>query len=191
MKIRLLSGCVLFAVAGLILAGCAGMGSTVFIHRDYNFTYVEKVAVVPFENLSNDQSAASRVTLLFVTELLSTDAFDVVEQGEVLAAISKISMTRSDMLTEEQTKKLGESLGVQAVILGTVNEATGSQAGGNGSVMTLDVRMVETESAQTVWSATHTEGGRGFLASLFGTGAKSQSEVARQCVHKIVKTLVK
>lgn len=191
MKLRFLPSLVLVALIGTIVTGCAGMGSTVFIHRDYNFTFVEKVAVVPFENLSNDQSAGSRVTLLFVTELLSTDAFDVVEQGEVLSAVSKISMTRSDMLTEEQTRKLGETLGVQAVILGTVNESTGNQAGANGSIMTLDVRMVETESAQTVWSATHTEGGRGFLASLFGTGAKSQSEVARQCVHKIVKTLVK
>ncbi len=167
------------------------MGSTVFVHRDYNFAFVEKVAVIPFENLSNDQGAGSRITLVFVTELLSTDAFDVVEQGEVLDAISKISMTRSDMLTEEQAKKLGTTLGVQAIILGTVNESSGGQAGGNGTIVTLDVRMIESESAQTVWSATHTEGGRGFLSSIFGTGAKSQSEVARQCVRKVIKTLVK
>ncbi len=107
MKRQLLILSALITLGGTILTGCASMGSTVFIHRDYNFTFVEKVAVVPFENLSNDQSAGSRVTLLFVTELLSTDAFDVIEQGEVLSAISKISMTRSDMLTEEQTRKIG------------------------------------------------------------------------------------
>lgn len=175
-----------------VIAGCAGMGSTVFIHRDYNFAFVEKVAVLPFENLSNDQGASARVTHLFITELLATDAFDIVEPGEVLSATSRMNITRFDLLTEEQAKQLGQALGVQGIILGTVNESSGARAAANeGTVVTLDVRMIETESAQTVWSATHTEGSRGFFASLFGTGQRSQSEVARKCVRKVIKTLVK
>jgi TolB-like protein len=172
-------------------AGCAGMGSTVFVHQNYNFNFVEKVAVVPFENLSNDQGASARVSHLFITELLATDAFDVVEPGEVLNAISKLSLTRTDMLSEDQAKQLGKALDVQAVILGSVNESSAAQAANRQIVVTLDVRMVETESAQTVWSATHTEGSKSFLSSLFGTGQKSQSEVARQCVRKVIKTLVR
>jgi len=168
------------------------MGSTVFIHREYNFAFVEKVAVLPFENLSTDQGASARVTHLFITELLATDAFDIVEPGEVLSATGRMNVTRFDLLSEEQAKQLGQALGVQGIILGTVNESTGARAAANeGTVVTLDVRMIETESAQTVWSATHTEGSRGFFASLFGTGQRSQSEVARKCVRKVIKTLVK
>ena len=175
----------------LIAGGCSGMGSTVFVHRDYNFNFVEKVAVVPFENLSNDQGASARITHLFITELLAADAFDIVEPGEVLVAISKLSLTRTDMLSEEQAKQLGKELGVQGLILGAVNESSGLRsAGNNETVVTLDVRMVETESAQTVWSATQTEGSKGFFSSLFGTSDKSQSEVARKCVRKVIKTLV-
>lgn len=184
-------GCAIAIALSLFLAGCAGMGSTVFVHRNYNFNFVEKVAVIPFENLSNDQGASARISHLFITELLATDAFDIVEPGEVLNAIAKLGLTRTDMLSEEQAKKLGSELGVQGVILGSVNESSTAQSGDRQIVVTLDVRMVETESAQTVWSATHTEGSRGFLASLFGTGAKSQSEVARQCVRKVIKTLVR
>ncbi len=175
----------------LVVAGCAGMGSTVFVHQNYNFNFVEKVAVIPFENLSNDQGASARVSHLFITELLATDAFDVVEPGEVLNAISKLSLTRTDMLSEEQAKQLGKTLDVQAVILGSVNESSAIQTANRQIVVTLDVRMVETESAQTVWSATHTEGSKSFLSSFFGTGQKSQSEVARQCVRKVIKTLVR
>ncbi|MGB5105960.1 MAG: hypothetical protein WBP29_13405 [Candidatus Zixiibacteriota bacterium] len=179
------------AVLLLVLAGCSGMGSTVFVHRDYNFNFVEKVAVIPLENLSNDQGAGARITHLFITELLAADAFDVVEPGEVLNAISKLSLSRSDMLSEDQAKQLGKTLDVQALILGSVNESSGLRTAANeGTVVTLDVRMIETESAQTVWSATHTEGSKGFFSSLFGTGEKSQSEVARKCVRKIIKTLV-
>lgn len=175
----------------LIAGGCSGMGSTVFVHRDYNFNFVEKVAVVPFENLSNDQGASARITHLFITELLAADAFDIVEPGEVLVAISKLSLTRTDMLSEEQAKQLGKELGVQGLILGAVNESSGLRsAGNNETVVTLDVRMIETESAQTVWSATQTEGSKGFFSSLFGTSDKSQSEVARKCVRKVIKTLV-
>ncbi|MBK7093409.1 MAG: hypothetical protein IPH59_17125 [bacterium] len=175
----------------MVLAGCSGMGSTVFVHRDYNFNFVEKVAVIPFENLSNDQGASARVTHLFITELLAADAFDVVEPGEVSLALSKMSLTRSDMISEDQAKQLGKALGVQGLILGAVNESSGLRSAGNGeTVVTLDVRMVETESAQTVWSATHTEGSKGFFSSLFGTSEKSQSEVARKCVRKVIKTLV-
>ena len=175
----------------LIAGGCSGMGSTVFVHRDYNFNFVEKVAVVPFENLSNDQGASARITHLFITELLAADAFDIVEPGEVLVAISKLSLTRTDMLSEEQAKQLGKELGVQGLILGAVNDSSGLRsAGNNETVVTLDVRMVETESAQTVWSATQTEGSKGFFSSLFGTSDKSQSEVARKCVRKVIKTLV-
>lgn len=182
---------VLIVLALIALAGCSGMGSTVFVHRDYNFNFVEKVAVIPFENLSNDQGASARITHLFITELLAADAFDIVEPGEVLVALSKLSLTRTDMLSEDQAKQLGNILGVQGVILGAVNESSGlNSANNNETVVTLDIRMVETESAQTVWSATHTEGSKGFFSSLFGTSQKSQSEVARKCVRTVIKTLV-
>nr|MBC8366029.1 penicillin-binding protein activator LpoB [bacterium] len=74
---------------GLLLAlGCSGMGSTTFVHPDYNFGYLEKVAVIPFENTSKDQGAGVRVTRFYVTELLSAQTFDVVEPGEVARVLA-------------------------------------------------------------------------------------------------------
>jgi hypothetical protein len=59
------------------------------------------------------------------------------------------------------------------------------------NTVTLVVRMVDTQTGETVWSATNTAGGKGFFASLFGTGDKSQSEVIRDCVEGVLKTLIK
>lgn len=190
-KKQLFSIGMLLAAVVVLSAGCGGPGKTVFLHPEYNFSFVERVAVVPFENLTNDQGAGARVTRLYVTELLATDAFDVVEPGEVEKALSSIGAVRTADLTKEQTQKLGEALNVQALFLGSVNESTVRSAGAQAvSFVTLTTRLVETETGVTVWSATTTEGGRGFWSSLFGTATPSHAEVMRQCVRTSIGTLV-
>jgi len=189
--LRVTCGLVTLLAVTLLLTGCSTMGPTVFLHQEYNFAYVERVAVVPFENLSNDQGAGARLTHLFMTELLSAEVFDIVEPGEVVKVLGKYSLPRTDLITVDQAKELGKSLNVQALIIGTVNESTENRAsGGPATVVTLDVRMIETETGETIWSATNTEGSRTFLSSLFGTEQRSYSEVARRCVRKIIDTLI-
>lgn len=175
-----------------MLVACSGMQPTVFVNRQYNFSFLEKVAVVPFENLSNDQGAGPRITHIFVTELLAAESFDLAEPGEVSKVTQKYIGSSGSSLTQEQIAEVGKALGVQGIILGSVNKsATFVSGGAAGAEVTIDVRMVETETGQTVWSATHTEGGRGFFASLFGTGGKSEAEAERKCVKRVIRTLVK
>ncbi len=189
---RSLSGMtVVLMMAAIGISGCGGMRPTVFINDEYNFQFVERVVVVPFDNLSNDQGAANRATRVFIAKLLSEKAFDVVEPGEVSRVLEKFSTVRTSQLTTEQITSLGKELRAQGIVLGTVTESSGTSSGGmNASTVTLVVRMVETETGATVWSATHTAGGRGFWSVLFGTGGKSQSEATRDCVDGIVKTLI-
>ena len=179
-------------VAVMFLIACSGMGPTVFVNKQYNFSFLEKVAVVPFENLSNDQTAGARTTHIFLTELLSAESFDVAEPGEVSKATMKYMTSSGVSLTRDQIIEVGKALGVQGIILGSVNETSASRGGSTPSNdITIDARMVETETGQTIWSATNTESGRGLLASLFGTGDRSQSESTRRCVRRVIKTLVK
>lgn len=174
----------------LVLVGCAGTRSAVFLHPEFNFGYVERVAVVPFENLSDDQGAGARITRLFVSNLFATKAFDVVEPGEVSEALQRFGTLRTAELTTDQIKELGATLKVQALILGSVGE-TASGRGSAGNVCTLVVRMVEVDAGTTIWSATTTATGRGFWSTLLGTGRASESEVARDCVDRAIRTLVR
>jgi TolB-like protein len=168
------------------------MKPTVFVNKQYNFNFLEKVAVVPFENLSTDQGAGVRITHIFLTELLAAESFDIAEPGEVSKVTQKYIGSGGSSLTRDQITEIGKTLGVQGIILGSVNETSGSRAGGSATTeVTIDARMVETETGQTVWSATNTEGGRGLLASLFGTGDRSEAETTRSCVRRLIKTLVK
>ena len=174
-----------------LIAGCSGIGPTTFVHEAFNFGYIENVAVIPFENLSQDQGAGYRGTRYFVSELLAAEAVDVVEPGEVARVLGDRGIVRVAELTPEQAIDIGAALNVQALILGSVAESATTRSGSSSvPVVTLIVRMVETDQGVTVWSTTNTKGGRGFWASLFGTGDKSKSEVTRRCVEEAVGTLI-
>ena len=180
----------LLAVA-LALAGCAsGMKTTRFTNPKFDFGYVERVAVVPFENLSNDHAAGARVTRLVVTELLASGAVDVVEPGEVQAALDRLG-ARITTPSTEQVVSLGTTLGVQAVIVGSVTQSEILRSGAVGlPVVSLDVHMLETETGATVWAASHTEKASGLGAKLLGAGGEPLSETTRRCVRRTLRTLV-
>jgi len=181
----------LLAAALIFLAGCGGMGATKFVHPDFDFAFVEKIAVVYFENLSNDQAAGAKATRYFTTALLATEAFEVVEPGEVSLALEKFGLVSTAQLTQEQVMTLGRELGAQGVFLGSLSEATSIRSGATTvSVVTVVVRLLETETGVTVWSATNTEDSSSFWSSLFGTGQKSPSEVMRRCIDGCLDTLM-
>lgn len=173
------------------MSGCGGPGATVFIHQEYNFGFIERVGVLPFRNVSREQGAAERATNFFITELLVAEAFDVLEPGEVQRVMVKHGITGLGEVSEDQIKGIGVDGGVQAIFVGSVSEASAIRSGSSQTYsVTLDVRLIETESGRTIWSATNTESGTSFWQSIFGGSGKSQSEVMRKCVHDVLKTLI-
>jgi TolB-like protein len=181
----------LMIAALVLLAGCGGMGATKFVHPDFDFAFIEKIAVVPFENLANDQTAGAQATRYFTSSLLATEAFEVVEPGEVARILESFGVVRTSQLTTDQVLTLGKELGVQAVFLGSLSEASSMRSGATTvNVVTVVCRLLETETAATVWSATNTEDSSSFWSSLFGTGQKPPSVVMRKCIDGCLDTLM-
>jgi len=180
----------LLCIGTLVLAGCGGIGTTKFINPDFNFAFVEKVAVLPLENFSSEPQAGVRATRLVITELLASGAVDVVEPGEVQAALNRIAGVTTPPSTEHIIA-LGRSLKVQAVILGSVNQ---SEMIRSGTVMipvvTIDAHLVETETGSPVWAVTHTEKGAGLGAKFLGTASEPLSQTMRRCTRRVVQKLV-
>jgi len=175
----------------LMLCGC-GSAPLVFLNRSFDFNYIENIAVIPFENLSQSQGAGQQATLMFVTEVLASETFDVVEMGETSKALTEMNLVRTGTLDIEQIVQLGKRLKVQALIFGTVGESSVLRSGGFSTPsITLDLRMVETETGTTVWAASHTESGSNWMSTLFGITSRSTSETMRKCIYNILKTLVK
>jgi TolB-like protein len=190
-----LSLALLLPLALLPVGGCgAGMKVTRFSNPNFDFSFVERVAVIPFDNQTNDRQSGLRATRLTITELLASGAIDVVEPGEVAAALTRITglqAGRAVSPSTEQIVSLGQALGVQALIMGTVTQSENLRSGSVPiPVVTLDLRMVETETGATVWAATHSEKGGSLSAKILGTGGEPLAETTRKCVQEALATLV-
>jgi TolB-like protein len=174
------------------LAACAsGAGTTRFTNPNFDFGFLERVAVLPFENLTNDQQAGPRATRLMVTELLASGAVEVVEPGEVQAALDKLG-GRVQQPSKEQVQALAAALGVQGLVVGSVTQSEVLRSGSVGvPVVSLDVHLIETETGTAVWAASHTEKGGGLGARVLGTGGQPIAETTRACVRRALATLVK
>jgi TolB-like protein len=179
----------------LTLAGCGGgMKVTRFSNPNFDFSFVERVAVIPFDNQTGDRQSGLRATRLTITELLASGAVDVVEPGEVQAALTKITglqLNRAVTPSTEQIVSLGQALDVQALLLGAVTQSENLRSGSVPiPVVTLDLRLVEVETGTTVWAATHSEKGSSLSAKVLGTGGEPLAETTRKCVQEALATLV-
>ncbi|MCB9365578.1 MAG: hypothetical protein H6508_00125 [Calditrichaeota bacterium] len=179
------------ALALFLLGGCAARRTTVFLHPEYDFALVERVAVASFENLSREQGVSAYATRLFITELLSAQAFDVVEPGETARILARVGQERAGELDLAGLRKVQDSLGVQAVIFGSVGEAAAlGGRSGTSHVVSIDARMVDCQTGTTVWSASVSIGGPSALARTFGAGENTRSDAVHKAVRKLVKLLL-
>jgi hypothetical protein len=185
-KIKIL--CLIFLVPAM---GCGGVRTTRYTNPDFNFGFVERVAVMPLENLTQDQQAGVRATRLLATELLASGAVDVVEPGEVTAALNRISGASLTPSTE-QLVALGKALNVQAIIMGTVAQADTVMSGRvSVPVVTIDLHMVEVETGAPVWAATQSARGTTASARILGTAGEPLAETTRRCARELVARLVR
>lgn len=177
-------------LAGLILLGCSGsLPPTQFTNPQFDFAFVERVAVLPLEDLAGDRQAGARATRLLITELLASGAVDVVEPGEVQAVVDRVVRGRSGP-SKSEVIELGRQLGVQAVMVGSVAQSEVLRSGVvSVPVVTLDLHLLETETGAAVWAATHTERGAGAAAKWLGTGAEPISATTRKCVQRALRSL--
>jgi len=175
----------------LVTAGCGGVGTTSFVHPEFDFAFLESVAVVPFENISDDQGAGHQATRYFDNSLLAAEAFNIVEPGEVARVLENEGLIRTAQLADAQIVAIGAELGVQGLFLGSVSESSSLRSGSTTvSVVTVVIRLVETETGATVWSATASEDSATLWSSLFGTGQKSRSDVMRRAIDECLDTLL-
>jgi len=183
-----LAGAALFAATG-----CASSSPTTkYLHPNMDLGAIRRVAVLPFENLTQDKSASEKVQKIFLTELLSLEAFEVVEPGQVTKELRAGRIDSVEALGPADLKKLGEALKAQGIFIGAVVDYTEARSGTTPiPQVTIQLRLVETQSGVTVWSASRTRSGASASARLFGIGGQSLTEAARQLIHEELNTLVK
>ena len=173
-----------------VLAGCSSSGSG-YINPNVDFGYIERVAVVPFRNLTRDDLAGERLHSVFLMELLEEDVLEIVDPGETVAAMRTLGIPVGGDLTPEQSVRLGEALGIDAFFFGIVEEYGLSAVDrSRGAEVTAVFGMKETETGTVIWRSQVHENGSSMLKKLFGGGADGMYEVSRKAVRKALETLL-
>jgi curli biogenesis system outer membrane secretion channel CsgG len=177
-------------IAVLSLLGCSGnLATTEFTNPQFDFGFIERLAVLPLEDLVDDRQAGVRATRVLITELLASGAVDVIEPGEVQAVTNRIVRGRG-VPSNSEIIELGKELGVQAIMVGSVTQSEVLRSGVvSVPVVTLDLHLLETETGAAVWAVTHTEEGSGAAAKWLGTGAEPISATTRKCVQNALRSL--
>lgn len=188
-----------FLLALTVLAGCGiktSGGPKQYVRKSANFQFIKKVAVLPFNNLSDDRYASEKIKNAVMMEVLERGVFDVAEEGEVNKVIAEVfremGFREGELvsLDIETLQRISERLGIQALFIGTV-ESYGISRGGRTphSVVSIFMRMVEAKSGLTLWQATHSVRGSSLFRTIFGLAQKDELALSREVAKQLMDTL--
>lgn len=180
------------ALLSLLLVFLSACASHSEIYHDPNFDFgaVRIVAVMPFENLTKETLASSRVRDVFMNTLLSTGAIYVLPAGEVARGLTRAGIEKATNISSEDAIKLGGILNANAVITGVVREYGELRSSSTtANVVSLSVQMIETQTGKVVWTASSTQGGISTKDRLLGGGGRPMDDVTRDAVLDVLRQL--
>jgi hypothetical protein len=153
----------------LLLAGGCGT-TTSYVNPDADLPFYERVAILPFTSLATDRLAGEKVSSVFFTELLSTGFAEVVDPGQLAAAMLRTrgGTPATNPWSTVELMRLGDEIGAQGMFLGTIRDFEMVRTGRDAfPLLSLEVRLLDVNTGRVVWSASETRRG-GPAFPLFG-----------------------
>jgi TolB-like protein len=177
----------------LVAAACSsGGGGKAYLHPNADLGSLKTVAVLPFENLTQERTSGEKVQRIFLTELLSMGLFEVVEPGLVTKTLRAEHVESTDALAPADVQRIAKALKADALFMGTVVDFADNRNGSTPAPeVTIHCRLVEGQSGVTIWSSNRSRSGASVSARLFGVGGLSLTEAARKLIREELRTLTK
>ena len=175
----------------LSLSGCATpQNEATFVRRKTDLRYVKKVAVLPFTNNTGDKFAAQRLRDITTTQILAMGIFDVVDKGVVDSALHEMAIGKNMPMGTPILKRLGQRLGVQAFIDGTVNDIGTNKAGPfSYPEVSLTLKLIDSESAEVLWQASAHRNGYSIWERLFDLSPRDNFQLALILTRDMLATI--
>jgi len=183
---------VLTGIFIVFLSGCAKKNTLkgVYLNDLVDFASINNVAVLPFQNLTNNEYAADRIRDVFMGMLLATEAVYVLPPGEVYRGISRVGMVNPAAPSVEEIKSLAGILDIDVVITGVVKEYDTVRSGAtSANIIAFSLQMIETETGTIIWSAATTEGGITISDRMFGGGGEPMNYITLEGVDDLLNKL--
>jgi hypothetical protein len=187
----------LVGLAALALAACTlscASGPRLYVNPDADMGFYKKVAVFPFTNISGDGMAAQRVTRAFVTELLMTDRFQVVQPEDFVGSLARTGVFPGNDGTydPDKLKEFAAGQGIQGILRGAVTEyqMTRNESGDVPS-LAFDAEMLDVNTGTVVWRASITRRGHSRMPIIGSGGSRSLARLTEEACQELVGRLRK
>jgi curli biogenesis system outer membrane secretion channel CsgG len=166
-----------------------------------------RLAVLEFKNKADNQwwyhGGAAAAQDFFVTELLKTNKFRVVEPEQLAALMKEKNLTVSGDLDPKTAVRIGKLLGVNYLLVGALTEygSTDVSSGGGGPhagkrkfVAALNARLIDTSTGEAAWADEARQEEDSVKMSVFGVGGGVDDErifdkVMKPCIQKLTASL--
>ena len=156
----------MLAVAVLLIGGCtASQESSSRI--GYDFTGVDKVAIVAVEGAVTSEAAKDQIADFFSIELLDK-GYAPLGRTQVRAQLREQEPDSESLITSETAVQVGLILDVPAVFAIKIPHF--------GEEISITAQMISVEDGSTLWLASGSGRGKRALSNVFGFGSKGRSD---------------
>lgn len=172
------------------VVGCAS-GPRLYVNTQADLTYYKKIAVIPFRNLTNERFAGERVTRAFLTELVMTEHYEIVDQNEFAAVLDKIGGNPGFEGIYDPVKVKDAATQIQAtgILRGSVSEYSIQRDGTTETpVLAFDAELIDVATNNVVWRGSVVRRGRSRIP-IFGGGQRTHAQLIQEATHDLVRRI--
>jgi TolB-like protein len=169
------------------LAGCAGKAPKPALVPPVDRP---RLAVLPFDNLTDQGDAGETVTLVFFSEVGAQARYQPVESGTVNVVLDSLVIRTTSNLTAAQLALLGQRLGAERLLIGTVLESSVVRTpDGDLPSVGVTIKLLEAASGRVLWARMGFKSGQD-TETVFGWGReKSRYKLAASLAAELLRDL--
>jgi hypothetical protein len=155
--------CLYLSLLALTAAGCATGKGESYMAVGYDFTKLEKVAVLEVTGAVYGDAVKNQIGDFFAMEMLKR-GFTVVERGQVQALLKEQKFEISGVTSDKDVAKAGQILNVPAVMLINIPDYKEEK-------MSMTAKIVNVEDATVLWLGSGSGSTGKTLSTILGAAA--------------------
>jgi curli biogenesis system outer membrane secretion channel CsgG len=163
----------------------------VYVNPQADLAFYTKIAVLPFSDISANPMASPRVTRAFVTELIMTNRFQVIQPEEFVGALRRmgVQLEQDGTYDPDKLKDAASRMGVTGVLRGAVTEYEMTRnSGGEIPILAFDAELVDVGTGDVVWRSSISKRGKGRVP-VFGSKPRSLGRLTQDACAELVARL--
>ena len=134
--------CICTLLVALIIGGCASNKGESYLRTDYDFSKINKIAVIDVSGAVHGEAAKNQIADFFDMELLKK-GYTPVERSEIQKLLNEQKFQASDITTNEGAAQAGKILNVPAVML--INIPTYKEE------MNMTAKIIDVQDGSILW----------------------------------------